>query len=126
MRILIAEDDELMLTLVAYRLKKDGHELILTRDGREALSKLEEIIPDLIITDIMMPFVTGLEIIGAVKKKYANTIPVIILSAMGQESVVLEAFQLGADDFITKPFRPNELSVRVKRFDKAIVTVNGN
>jgi DNA-binding response OmpR family regulator len=64
----------------------------------------------------MMPYSSGLEIIGAIRQNYTRKIPIIILSGMGQEDVVLEAFTLGADDFITKPFSPNELSVRVKRF----------
>jgi DNA-binding response OmpR family regulator len=69
----------------------------------------------------MMPYLSGLEVVGAVKKKYPQGTPVIILSGMGQENVVLEAFQLGADDYITKPFSPNELSVRVRRFDVSAV-----
>ena len=85
------------------------------------LTKIEELSPDLIITDIMMPFASGLEIIGAVKRKTEKKIPVIVLSAMGQENVVLEAFQLGADDYITKPFSPNELSMRVKRYTPVVV-----
>jgi DNA-binding response OmpR family regulator len=116
MRILIAEDDLLILKTLEFRLKKDGHEVILAHDGREALSKIDELLPDLVITDIMMPFSSGLEIIGVIKEKYQNKIPIIVLSGMGQEDVVLEAFQLGADDFMTKPFSPVELSVRVKRF----------
>lgn len=123
MKILVAEDDVIMLRTIELRLKKDGHTIILTQDGREALQKIEEESPDLIITDIMMPFASGLEIIGAVKKRLGKKIPVIVLSAMGQENVVLEAFQLGADDYITKPFSPNELSVRVKRYVSVIVNV---
>jgi DNA-binding response OmpR family regulator len=117
MKILVAEDDQLMLKILEFRLKKDGHEVIVTRDGREAVAKLDEFQPDLVITDIMMPYLSGLEVVGAVKSKYPTGTPVIILSGMGQENVVLEAFQLGADDYITKPFSPNELSVRVHRFD---------
>lgn len=120
MKILIAEDDELMLKTLEFRLKKDGHEVISTTDGREALEKIAEHKPDLVISDIMMPFVSGLEIVGNLRSKYKHHIPIIILSGMGQEDVVLEAFQLGADDFITKPFSPNELSVRVKRFGIAL------
>jgi two-component system response regulator VicR len=116
MRILIAEDDDLMRKTLEFRLKRDGHQVIVTHDGREALEKIDTHMPDLIITDIMMPYSSGLEIIGAVRRKYTTKIPIIILSGMGQEEVVLEAFQLGADDYITKPFSPNELSVRVKRF----------
>jgi DNA-binding response OmpR family regulator len=115
MKILVAEDEPILLKTIELRLKKDGYEVITSLDGRDALAKIEEQSPDLIIADIMMPFASGLEIVGAVKKKNSST-PVIILSAMEKESVVLEAFQLGADDYITKPFSLNELSVRVKRF----------
>ncbi len=116
MTILVAEDDLIILKTIEYRLKKDGHTIILAPDGRDALRELDIETPDLIITDIMMPFSSGLEVVAAAKKKIGKKIPVIVLSAMGQENVVLEAFQLGADDFITKPFSPNELSMRVKRY----------
>lgn len=120
MTILVAEDEMIMLKTIELRLKKDGHTVITTQDGREALKRIEECTPDLIITDIMMPFSSGLEIIEATKKKCGKKIPIIVLSAMGQENVVLEAFKLGADDYITKPFSPNELSMRVKRYIPAI------
>jgi DNA-binding response OmpR family regulator len=116
MKILIAEDDELMLRTLEFRLKKDGHSIMMARDGREALQLIDTFLPDLVITDIMMPYSSGMEIVGFLKQKYNNSIKVIILSGMGQENVILEAFRLGADDYITKPFSPNELSVRVNRF----------
>ena len=116
MKILVAEDELIMLKTIELRLKKDGHEVTTCSDGREAIKKIEEINPDLIITDIMMPFASGLEIIEEVKRKSGKRIKIIVLSAMGQENVVLEAFQLGADDYITKPFSPNELSMRVRRY----------
>lgn len=119
MKILVAEDEIMMQKTLEIRLKKDGHQVTTCSDGREAIKKIEETNPDLIITDIMMPFASGLEIIEAVKRKAHNT-RIIVLSAMGQENVVLEAFQLGADDYITKPFSPNELSMRVKRYCPAI------
>jgi len=123
MKILVAEDEMIMLKTIELRLKKDGHEVTTCSDGREAIQRIEEINPDLIITDIMMPFASGLEIIEAVKRRSGKSIRIIVLSAMGQENVVLEAFQLGADDYITKPFSPNELSMRVRRYipEKAIV-----
>jgi DNA-binding response OmpR family regulator len=117
MKILVAEDEMIMQKTIELRLKKDGHEVITCSDGREAIQKIEEINPDLIITDIMMPFASGLEIIEAVKRNGGKNIRIIVLSAMGQENVVLEAFQLGADDYITKPFSPNELSMRVRRYN---------
>jgi DNA-binding response OmpR family regulator len=116
MKILVAEDEMIMLKTIELRLKKDGHEIITCSDGREAIVKIAATNPDLIITDIMMPFDSGLEIIEAVKKNDHKHAKIIVLSAMGQENVVLEAFQLGADDFITKPFSLNELSMRVKRY----------
>lgn len=120
MKILIAEDDELMLKTLEFRLKKDGHEVLMARDGKEALTMIDTHLPDLVITDIMMPYSSGMEIVGYIKQKYQNKIRVIILSGMGQENVILDAFRLGADDYITKPFSPNELSVRVNRFAAAI------
>mgnify|MGYP003577969344 FL=1 len=117
MRILVAEDEPIMLKTIELRLKKDGHTVITTDNGRDALEKIEQEELDLVITDIMMPYSSGLEIIGKVKAD-EKKIPIIVLSAMGQENVVIEAFSLGADDYITKPFSPNELSMRVRRFVK--------
>lgn len=116
MKILIAEDDLLILNTLEFRLKKDGHEVIKAKDGREALEKIDIHLPELVISDIMMPYISGIELVGAVKKKYKDKISVIILTTMGQEDVILEAFKLGAEDFITKPFSPSELSLRIKRF----------
>jgi two-component system response regulator VicR len=116
MKILIAEDDELMLKILEFRLKKDGHEVFITHDGREAMAKLDEIQPDLLLTDIMMPFSSGLELVAKAKEKFKDKIRIIVLSGLGQENVILEAFEIGADDYITKPFSPIELSLRVKRF----------
>jgi DNA-binding response OmpR family regulator len=116
MKILVAEDDLIMLKTIELRLQKDGYDVITSQDGRDALKKFDELAPDLIITDIMMPFFSGLEIVGAIKKKQGKETPVIVLSTMGQENVIREAFRLGADDFIAKPFSPKELSRRVKRY----------
>jgi DNA-binding response OmpR family regulator len=118
MKILVAEDEPLMLMAIEAKLRKDGFEVVGTRDGREALKAFENDTPDLIITDILMPYTSGLELIGIVKSNSAKKTPIIVLSALGQEETVMEAFQLGADDFLTKPFNPTELSVRVKRLLK--------
>lgn len=114
-KILIVEDEELMLKALEFRLKKDDHTVVGAKDGREALIKINEEEFDLIITDIMLPFVSGLEIIGKVKQtEKLSSVPIIVLSAVGLESVILEAFELGIDDFITKPFNLTELTIRVK------------
>lgn len=115
MKILIAEDEPIMLKTMELKLKRDGHQVITATNGRDAIELIENNEIDLVITDIMMPYTSGLEILGYVKNM-ARKIPVIVLSAMGQENVVVEAFNLGADDYITKPFSPNELSLRVMRF----------
>ncbi|CAM3490885.1 response regulator transcription factor [Sphingobacterium prati] len=114
MLILIAEDDELILRTVEHKLVKEGHEVVLTRNGREAIEKISELDLDLVVTDIMMPFASGIEILSAIKS-IEKKIPVIVLSSMGQEEVVVDAFDLGASDFMVKPFSPNELMLRIKR-----------
>jgi DNA-binding response OmpR family regulator len=115
MKILVAEDEPILIRTIEVRLRKDGHELCLASDGQQAIEKIAAFSPDMIITDIMMPFASGLEIISFTRQQEGKKPSIIILSSMGQEDVVLEAFRLGADDYITKPFSPNELSVRVKR-----------
>jgi len=115
MKVLIAEDDIMMLKTMEFRLTKEGYVVIACSDGKDALSKIESENPDIIITDIMMPYVSGLDLVNKVRIELKLNIPIIILSAVGLEKTVLEAFELGADDFITKPFSPNELIMRIKR-----------
>lgn len=115
-QVLIADDETLMLKALEFRLTKSGYSALTACDGQKAIEIINSNTPDLIITDIMMPFVSGLEIVNSVKKdERFRHIPVIVLSAAGLENTVLEAFRLGADDFLTKPFSPNELSIRVKK-----------
>ncbi len=118
MKILIAEDEPLMLRALELKLKKEGYEVIVCNNGKEAIAQITLSTPDLIITDIMMPFSSGLEIVGMVKNGINRNIPVIVLSAMGQEKTVEEAFEMGADDYVTKPFSLTELTLRIKRFVK--------
>ncbi|WP_297338180.1 response regulator [Algoriphagus sp.] len=114
-KILIIEDDLLISSLVQFRLKKDGYETLILKDGNEGIKAINEENPDLIITDVMMPFRSGIEIIHHARKEKPD-VPIIVLSSLGEEEeVVLEAFNLGVSDFIPKPFNPNELAIRVKR-----------
>lgn len=117
MKILVAEDEPLMLMAIEAKLKNLGFEVVAVSDGQQALKVLETYQPDLIITDILMPYTSGLELIGIVKSKNAK-LPIIVLSGLGEEEIVLEAFNLGADDFLTKPFKPIDLELRVKRLLK--------
>ena len=115
MLILIAEDDEIILKTIEHKLVKEGYQVMLTRNGKDAIETIKNTDVDLIITDLMMPFASGIEILSAVQTT-GKKIPVIMLSSLGQEDVVLNAFALGASDFIVKPFSPNELILRIKRF----------
>ncbi len=113
-KILVIEDDILMVKILEFVLRKEGYEVIIAKDGIEGLEKLKTVNPAMIITDITLPFKSGLEIISFVKENHPH-IPVIVVSAMGEEEgTVMEAFNLG-DDFVPKPFNPNELKLRVKR-----------
>src|SRR4051812_21195984 len=108
MKILIAEDNSLMLKIIQKSLEKKGFEVIATGDGMEAVQKIEEHSPEVVILDIMMPFYSGLEIIGKIKQD-STRVKVIVISDMGQQSVVDEAMRLGADEYILKPFSINTL-----------------
>lgn len=113
--ILLIEDDPLIQKTVNFKLKKEGFEVVCCNDGKEGVEKLKEILPDIVLTDLMLPYVSGLEIVTVAKGIKEKDIPVIIFSGMGQEQVVEEAFQLGADDYITKPFSLSELTIRIKK-----------
>jgi len=114
-KLLLAEDDEMLASLLNFRLEKDGYEVIMSSDGREVRKHLAENIPDLIISDIMMPYFSGIELIDYVRKELNLSIPIIIMSAAGNKENVLTALELGANDFMSKPISPSELIVRVER-----------
>ena len=115
MKILIAEDGPMLLKTIELYLIKEGYQVTSTKDGREAVAKIEDTQTDLVITDVMMPWVSGIEIVAMIKKRTGRQIPVIVLCVIDQEAVVMEALELGADDNITKPFSLKELSTRIKR-----------
>lgn len=98
-----------------FKLTRDGYDVLVAEDGRKALQILKEDDSiQLVITDLMLPFVTGTELIEHIKKNTPK-MPIIVLSTSNQEEIITDAFMLGVNDFITKPFSPNELSLRVKR-----------
>ena len=115
MKILVCEDEEMLLTSLEFRLRKQGFDVIRAVDGQEAKDKVQSEMPDLVIADIMMPHVSGLELTTFIRKKMKSAMPIIMISALGNDDTVLEAFQLGANDFISKPFKPIELVLRIKK-----------
>lgn len=115
-KILIIEDDKIIKNIIEFLLKKEGYQIEFAEDGLIGMEKINSYLPDLIITDIMLPYKSGLEITSYAKANYPK-VPVIIISSLGKEDLtVIEAFKLGADDLIAKPFNPVELVLRVKRF----------
>jgi DNA-binding response OmpR family regulator len=117
-KILVVEDDALTLKALEFRLRKEGYQIIVAPDGARAKELLLTESFDLMITDLMLPFINGIELVELAKHQLEKPLPVIVLSAANQEEVVLDAFNIGADDFMAKPFSPNELTVRVKRLIK--------
>ncbi|BFM44417.1 hypothetical protein CFS9_30580 [Flavobacterium sp. CFS9] len=115
-KIMIIDNDDMTVEILKFILKKEGFKVSIAKDGLNAMERLPIIMPDLVITTITVPLKSGLEIINEIKQNYSN-IFVVALSSLGEEeNTVEEAFELGVDDFIAKPFNPNELLLRIKRF----------
>ena len=114
-RILVAEDNRLILETISHSLSREGYEIIKANDGKECLAFLENTDVDLIITDLYMPYVNGNEVITILRDERKKTTPILVLSAAGAEDNVLKAFELGADDFMVKPFSLVELNIRVRK-----------
>lgn len=114
-KILIADDEPLILRAIQFKLEREGYSVISVQDGKDAMEKIAAEKPDLVITDLLMPYHSGLEIISFLRNELKLQTPVIVLSSVGLETTVIEAFNLGANDFITKPFSPPEVSIRVKK-----------
>ncbi len=114
-RIIIAEDNKLILETIAHSLTREGYEILRAMDGKECLKILEDNLVDLIITDLFMPFINGHEVISILRDQRKVNTPIMVLSASGSEDSVLKAFELGADDFMVKPFSLGELNIRVRK-----------
>ena len=118
-KILIIEDDKIIINILQFLLKKEGFETHIAKDGIEGIEKIVSIQPDLIISDIMMPYKSGLEITLFAKSNYPN-IPIIMVSALGKEDqTVTEVFNLGVDEFVAKPFDPIGLVKKVNHLLQA-------
>lgn len=116
-KILIVDDEPLIRDALAFKLTKDGYDVDTAEDGEKAIQKIESEEYQIIISDIMMPFISGFELVKILKERGTDA-PVLMLTSLNSETAVLKAFDLGADDFMTKPFSPNELSVRIKKLLK--------
>lgn len=115
MKILLCEDDFMMVKAIEHRLTRDTHQVVAATDGKSATEKVKAENFDLVITDLLMPFSGGMELLHVIRRELKLQTPVIVLSKLGNESTILEAFNLGANDYLTKPFSPNELSIRISK-----------
>jgi two-component system phosphate regulon response regulator PhoB len=113
--ILIVEDDENIQQLVGYNLAKAGYHVLYAENGERALAQVKQELPDLMVLDIMLPGLTGFELCKILRKEpQTKTLPIIMLTAKGEENDVTTGLDLGADDYITKPFSPKILVSRIK------------
>jgi DNA-binding response OmpR family regulator len=111
-RILLVDDEQSIQTLLSYPLQKDGYDVVCASDGREALARFGESTFDLVVLDVMMPRLDGLEVCRRLRAK--STVPIIMLTARAEEVDKVVGLELGADDYITKPFSMREFRSRVK------------
>src|ERR1700709_174245 len=111
-RILLVDDEQSIQTLLSFPLRKDGYEVVQATDGREALARFGESTFDLVVLDVMLPRVDGLEVCRRMRAR--SSVPIIMLTAKAEEIDRILGLELGADDYITKPFSPRELVLRVK------------
>ena len=114
-KILIVEDDRDIAEMVEYNLREEGYDTISAFNGEDGVRLAKKESPDLIVLDIMLPIIDGFEVCRILKKEQTTTeIPIIILSAKSQETDKVVGLELGADDYITKPFSPRELIARIR------------
>jgi two-component system, OmpR family, alkaline phosphatase synthesis response regulator PhoP len=114
-KILIVEDDRDIVEMITYNLRADGYEVLSAFTGKDGIALARRERPDLIILDIMLPVMDGFEVCRVLKSTEATAcVPIIILSAKSQETDKIVGLELGADDYVTKPFSPRELIARIK------------
>ncbi|HUJ80283.1 MAG TPA: response regulator [Candidatus Acidoferrales bacterium] len=114
-RILVIEDDRDIVELVRYNLEKDGYQVFTATDGAIGMAQVKKSPPDLLVLDLMLPKLSGLEICKEIRRDAAlNRLPILILTARGEEADRVVGLELGADDYVTKPFSPREFVARVK------------
>ncbi|MFZ5818521.1 MAG: response regulator transcription factor [Chloroflexota bacterium] len=111
-RILIVDDEERMVRFIRLNLEHDGFQVSEAFNGKQAIQKMRDLTPDLILLDVMMPDLDGFEVLETIRE--ISSVPVIMLTAKGEEDDRVRGLELGADDYVTKPFSPRELVSRVK------------
>jgi len=111
-RILVVDDEERMVRFIRLNLEHDGFEVVEAFSGQQAMDRLRETLPDLVLLDVMLPDIDGFEVLRLIREN--NEVPVIMLTAKGEEDDRVQGLELGADDYVTKPFSPRELVSRAR------------
>jgi DNA-binding response OmpR family regulator len=115
-KVVVADDDPIVLKFLQALLTDEGYEVVTAEDGEKALHRIRETKPDLVILDLVMPYHDGFEITRAMRQSPATRlVPIVILSMKDKETDVLRCFELGADDYIRKPFNALELLARIRK-----------
>jgi two-component system, OmpR family, alkaline phosphatase synthesis response regulator PhoP len=117
-KILLVDDDKIVSRLIESLLQRKGYSMSSLADGRVASNFINDSkdLPDLVLLDLMLPFVDGFELLNLIRKNLLwKDVPVIMISSKGQEKNIVRAFELGADDYIVKPFSREEVAIRIKR-----------
>jgi len=113
--VLVVEDEDSLATLLQYNLQKEGYEVSLAGDGEEALLMIDERLPDLIVLDWMLPKVSGIEVCRRLRQRNeTRNLPIVMLTARGEETDRVRGLDTGADDYVTKPFSMTELGARIR------------
>ena len=121
LRILIIEDERGLTDVLEYNLKREGYETIVAHDGQEGLRKAQTLLPDLILLDVMLPGLSGLDVCRELRGgDRTRDIPIIIISAKSEETDQIVGFSLGADDYVTKPFHVKVLLQRIKALQRRL------
>ncbi len=105
----------MLASLLQFWLEKEGYEVNVLENGLEVKESLTQALPDIIISDIMMPYFSGIELVDHVRNEVNSKLPIILISSASNDENILNAFELGATDFLSKPISPSELLVRVSR-----------
>ena len=114
-RVLVIEDDDALATLVQYNLEKEGYRVVIAADGEEGMLQIEERLPDLVLLDWMLPKLSGIEVCRRIRgRPETRNLPVIMLTARGEETDRVRGLDTGADDYMTKPFSMVELNARIR------------
>src|SRR5438552_3326837 len=120
-KILIIEDERALNQVLTYNLQREGYETLVAHDGQEGLRKAQTLLPDLIILDIMLPLLSGLDVCRELRGgERTREIPIIILTAKAEETDQVVGFSMGADDYVTKPFSIKVLLQRIKAMQRRL------